>query len=612
MAIAANLTVALGLESAQYRQGLDRARNQARGFQRNVSGTFDGIGRSLRGITGGLAAFGVALGAQNIFQTVDQLIDLQRAVGGNFAEFQRLVFALDQTGLTATQTARALVTISQRTDDLREGTASTVRLFDALGVSLSDLEGLTPEGQFRVVTQALREIDDAAVRASIAADLFGSRISIALGPALSDSQANLDALGASIRTITEEDAAAIEAFNDNLAGFGQAVTVLASRFGPFIDQLASAVIAVTGFINSVEGLANFIGSVVVVVLVNRFLPGIFALANGLISLRSTTVAAGRAARVDLLANGFRPAASGATLFATRVSGAIRSVTGLRTSMQFLINTSVIATGAITAFGTAVRLLGGPIGAFITAATIAFQFFGDEIVAVFRVAINFVTRQINRLISGLDRLIQFFGGNGITFRFEEWNRTLEETDNMLEDLGLAAGNAAIAFEGFNDTVDGDAMAGVERLNDSFQQVGSTIQTSLRDTLVDAFRTGEVSARSFLDTVSNQILQVFASRITNSIIGNAFTPGTASLFGQILGFNQGGVVPRIPGSRSGVDSVPALLTPGETVTPAGEVPGGITVNFNVTGDVSSQTIRVIEENSLMVANIVEQTLEDRGRL
>ena len=120
MAIAANLTVALGLESAQYRQGLDRARNQARGFQRNVSGTFQAVGRSVRGLTAGIVAFGAALGAQNALQTIDQLVDLSRAVGGNFDQFQRLVFALDQTGVTATQTARALVTITQRTDDLRE------------------------------------------------------------------------------------------------------------------------------------------------------------------------------------------------------------------------------------------------------------------------------------------------------------------------------------------------------------------------------------------------------------------------------------------------------------------------------------------------------------
>ena len=610
MAIAANLTVALGLESAQYRQGLDRARNQARGFQRNVQGTFASVGRSVRGLTSGVVAFGAALGAQSALQTIDQLIDLQRAVGGNFDEFQRLVFALSQAGLTATQTARALVTISQRTDDLREGTASTVRLFDALGVSLSDLEGLSPEGQFRLVTQALRGIDDAAVRASIAADLFGSRISIALGPVLSDSQANLDALGNSIRTISEEDAQAIELFNDAIENLGRAVVRLLSTFSPVFDVIGRVAIGVSRLIDEFNGIGSVILGFAGGIIINRLRPAFFAAVAGVSAFRASIRTLG--ASISVTGDQISIAARGQTVFAFNTAFTIGRVIGLRNAF-ILTNIAIRATAVAAATLRATfAALFAPVNLIITAVTIIIQLFGDQLVQAFRVAVNFIVRQINALIRGLDRLIQFFGGDGIDFQFEEWNNTLEQTATMLDEVGTAAGNAAISFEGFNDTVDGDAMAGVERLNDSFQQVGNTIQTSLRDTLVDAFRTGEVSARSFLDTVSNQILQVFASRITNSIIGNAFTPGTASLFGQILGFNRGGVVPRIPGSRSGVDSVPALLTPGETVTPAGEVPGGITVNFNVTGDVSSQTIRVIEENSLMVANIVEQTLEDRGRL
>ena len=609
MAIAANLTVALGLESAQYRQGLDRARNQARGFSRQVSGSFQGLGRSVRGLVGGVAAFGAALGAQNVLQRTDQLIDLSRAVGGNFEQFQRLSFALEQSGVTATQTARALVTISQRTDDLREGTASTVRLFDALGISLEQLEGLTPEDQFRLVTDALRGIDDAAVRASIAADLFGSRISIALGPALSDSQANLDALANSINVISESDAAAIEAFNDNLEGLGQAVSTAVTQFGPFINVLSDVLLGVSRFIRETQGGLGALASFVTVVFARRFIPSIAGVAGAFGGLRTTIENLVIQQRINMLGAAYGREFGFIEAAAVRAGLALRSIGA---GAQAAAVGATILRGALTGVLVVLRAIFSPINILITAATLLSVAFGDQLVNAFRIAVNFIVRQLNRLIGGIDRLLTFFGGDGITFRFEEWERAVAQTTDTIDEASLAAGNAAIAFEGFNDTVDGDAMAGVERLNDSFQQVGSTIQTSLRDTLVDAFRTGEVSARSFLDTVSNQILQVFASRITNSIIGNAFTPGTASLFGQILGFNQGGVVPRIPGSRSGVDSVPALLTPGETVTPAGEVPGGITVNFNVTGDVSSQTIRVIEENSLMVANIVEQTLEDRGRL
>ena len=197
-----------------------------------------------------------------------------------------------------------------------------------------------------------------------------------------------------------------------------------------------------------------------------------------------------------------------------------------------------------------------------------------------------------------------------------NQAFARGDITLDQYGMTVGILRENYQEFLASLS-DMPDGIEALDDSFRSVGESIQTNLRDTLVEAFRTGELSARSFLDSVTTQILTVFSSRITNSIIGSIFGGGGAggTLFGNlgtILGFQNGGVVPRTPGSRPGVDSVPALLTPGETVTPAGQVPGGLTVNFNVTGDVTEQTLRVIETQSLRVATIVEQQLEDRGRL
>jgi len=66
---------------------------------------------------------------------------------------------------------------------------------------------------------------------------------------------------------------------------------------------------------------------------------------------------------------------------------------------------------------------------------------------------------------------------------------------------------------------------------------------------------------------------------------------------LGFfmNDGGIVPHTPYSRTGVDSVPAMLTPGELVVPANKVQAfenrnsnqQSVVNLSITGDVSRQT-------------------------
>jgi tape measure domain-containing protein len=95
-----------------------------------------------------------------------------------------------------------------------------------------------------------------------------------------------------------------------------------------------------------------------------------------------------------------------------------------------------------------------------------------------------------------------------------------------------------------------------------------------------------------------------------VGNFFK----SIFGSIFGglgkgagvkkLASGGVVPNIPGSQVGKDSVPAMLMPGERVLSKSDISSGTrgagsnrtttaSFNINVTGDVSSQTRREIME-------------------
>jgi len=82
--------------------------------------------------------------------------------------------------------------------------------------------------------------------------------------------------------------------------------------------------------------------------------------------------------------------------------------------------------------------------------------------------------------------------------------------------------------------------------------------------------------------------FASGFASSV-GNMF-----SSFGGLF-MNDGGIVPHTPYSRAGIDSVPAMLTPGELIVPANKVQAfenrnsnqQSVVNLSITGDVSRQT-------------------------
>ena len=89
----------------------------------------------------------------------------------------------------------------------------------------------------------------------------------------------------------------------------------------------------------------------------------------------------------------------------------------------------------------------------------------------------------------------------------------------------------------------------------------------------------------------------------------TRGVLGVFGNFGGIlsafsglfmNDGGIVPHTPYSKTGIDSVPAMLTPGELVVPADKVKSfnemnkqstQTVVNLSVTGDVSRQTRKEI---------------------
>ena len=73
MAIAANLTAALSLNSARYRQGLDRARQMTRRFSQNARRDLNGVRTAFAAVTAAV----VALGGAQLIQTTARFQDLQ-------------------------------------------------------------------------------------------------------------------------------------------------------------------------------------------------------------------------------------------------------------------------------------------------------------------------------------------------------------------------------------------------------------------------------------------------------------------------------------------------------------------------------------------------------
>ena len=58
-------------------------------------------------------------------------------------------------------------------EDSKDGLATSTDALDKLGISIADLQGLSPEESFRVLSSAIADLPDEMQKAALAQDVFG-------------------------------------------------------------------------------------------------------------------------------------------------------------------------------------------------------------------------------------------------------------------------------------------------------------------------------------------------------------------------------------------------------------------------------------------------------
>lgn len=199
-----------------------------------------------------------------------------------------------------------------------------------------------------------------------------------------------------------------------------------------------------------------------------------------------------------------------------------------------------------------------------------------------------------------------------FAQEEAARVIDGRNKFLQDEIQYGENIAKAKQLFRNQDVRSAKAGADQLvqltqskNDSLNSIGKAA-ASVRA----AISTGEGAIAAYTSLAGIPIV--------GPALGAA-AAGALLAFGveqqaNILGANQGGIVPS-GGGRAGVDSVPAMLTPGELVAPTNnfdEVIDGVAaqrgfVNPEAEGESgSSGTITVVIEPKDELINFIEQKI------
>ncbi len=225
-------------------RGLDRAQKRLKAFGTSVRD----FGTKLAGI-GAAAVAPLAASAKLFGDTGSDLVDMSQRTGASVEALSEMGFAAEQSGADMATLETGLRKMQRTLAEAAGGSDSAQEALSDLGLSVSDLAGLSPDEQFKRFADRIALIQDPAQRAAAAIKLFG-KSGTQLLPLMSGGAAGIDELQKQARklglTISTEDATAAEQFGDTLDVLWKVVKrgifAVGAALEPVLSDLAQTVI----------------------------------------------------------------------------------------------------------------------------------------------------------------------------------------------------------------------------------------------------------------------------------------------------------------------------------------------------------------------------------
>ena len=196
----------------------------------------------MKGLIVETAAFGDAIDKQS------------QRLGMSTEAYQEWSYILSQNGADISTLTTSVRTITNRIDEMSQGSATATRAFHQLGISLEDLQGKSGEESLSLIISRLQGIEDETTRNAIANDLLG-RSYVELIPLLNQSAESTEELRQKAhdtnQLLSEEGIqAAVEYTN--------AMDTLSKSFNGFTSQIGADILP--GITLIVEGITDLLNN----------------------------------------------------------------------------------------------------------------------------------------------------------------------------------------------------------------------------------------------------------------------------------------------------------------------------------------------------------------
>lgn len=255
----------------------------AEGIQGSITGLLDGeassagvsagsnftksmgsaIGTGMKTVAGvsamaltGTVALGKALvsNAKDAAAYGDNVDKLSQKIGISTQAFQEWDYVFSQNGTDISILQTGMKKLSETFTDAANGSSSAVEKFNAIGLSIEDLKGLSQEDMFSAIIAQLQEMPPSAERTAAATDLLG-RSATELAPLLNQTADETAALKDQAHALglvmSEEGVKQSAAFSDSMdnlsRAFEGAKNKIGTEFMPGLTDIAN------GFANLIAG-----------------------------------------------------------------------------------------------------------------------------------------------------------------------------------------------------------------------------------------------------------------------------------------------------------------------------------------------------------------------
>jgi hypothetical protein len=228
-AVIGALRVNLGIDSAQFQNGLRQAQSGLAKFGSAVK-----TGLVAAGAAAGAAVGALTVAVKNTIDAADDMSKAAQKIGVPIEELSRLKYAADLSGVSFEGLQTAVGRLSRNMNDAAQGSEEAVAKFQQLGVAATNADGsLKPASQVLAeIADRFAAMPDGAEKTALAMEVLG-KSGADLIPLLNGGSAAMQRLMAEADTFgqvfTTEMGAQAEQFNDNLTRLWGTVGNLAAR-----------------------------------------------------------------------------------------------------------------------------------------------------------------------------------------------------------------------------------------------------------------------------------------------------------------------------------------------------------------------------------------------